>query len=170
MTEYIQKKDGSPFPTEKAANLRRGVLRKQGKETQVVEVEGGFALEVTGKRKRRVPLGRRNVLQYPEREGYMRRVVNDTDDRIMQFQEAGWEVVKNSDLPSGDPRAGDASQQGMPVSKPVGGGVKGVLMEIPEEWFNEDQQAKQDHIKQMEDDMKREKGGVPGAYGGMEIT
>jgi len=171
MTEIIRTKEGQPFETEKAALMRQGQLAKQGTETKVVKEDNGWVLEtITKKRPKRVPLGTRNVLKYPKRPGYVRRVVNDVEDRIQRFKEAGYEIVQKKDLPSGDPRAGDASQMGMPVSKSVGNGVKGVLMEIPEEWYKEDQKRKQDKIKADEMAMKQSKGGVEGGYGDLQLN
>ena len=169
MSETIKTKDGKPFETEKAAIMRQGQLKKQGTVTEVVQEQEGWALKAK-KRPKRVPLGTRNVLKYPDRPGYVRRVVNDVEDRIQRFQNAGYEIVQNKNLPSGDPRAGDASQMGMPVSKSVGNGVKGVLMEIPEDWYKEDQQSKQDKISADEGAMRQNKGGVEGAYGDIGIA
>ena len=164
----IMTKEGKPFTTETAAKTRQALLRKEGTETRVVEAEGGWALET--KRPKRIPLGTRNVLRYPKRAGYVRRIVNDVEDRVMRFQQAGYEVVQKKDLPSGDPRAGDASQMGMPVAKSVGNGVKGVLMEIKEEWYLEDQKRKQTGVSAQEQSMKQSKGGVEGAYGDIGIA
>jgi hypothetical protein len=170
MTNIIRTKDGSPFKTEHAAKAKQSVLKKQGVKTEVVQEGEGWVLKTeTKKRPKRIPLGTRNVLKYPKRPGYVRRVVNDVEDRIQRFKDAGYEIVQKKDLPSGDSRAGDASQMGMPVSKSVGNGVKAVLMEIPEEWYEEDQKAKQDKIKAAEAAMKQNKGGVEGGYGDLKI-
>lgn len=97
----------------------------------------------TSPHKKRVPVGQRNRLTFEERPGYQRRVVNDIDGRVAIFEEAGYELVK---VPTrrADPLAAEASQVGSVVRKPVGGGVEGVLMEIPKEWYEEDQQAKEE--------------------------
>ena len=145
MTDLILTKEGQPFETAQAANLRMGVLKKEGIKTQPVEVDGGFALKKTG-RKKRVPLGTRDRLRYPKRKGYTRRVFNDDHDRIQRALDAGYEFVTEPDLPGGDPQVGDASQMGKKVSKEVGSGIKGYLMEIPDEYYEEDQKAKMDKI------------------------
>jgi hypothetical protein len=175
MTEIIKTNGGEPFKTEEAAQARQTVLAKRDVVTKVVAEDGGWVLEVdqevkatAKKRPKRVPIGTRNILKYPKRPGYRRRVVNDTEDRIKIFKDAGYEIVQNKSLPTGDPRAGDASQMGMPVAKNVGGGMKGVLMEIPEEWYVEDQKAKQDKIKAQEAAMRDQNYGVEGGYGGMK--
>ena len=169
MTEIIKTNGGEPFKTEEAAKSRQTALAKRDIETKVVAEEEGWVLETTAKKRpKRVPIGTRNILKYPARPGYHRRVVNDTEDRIKVFKEAGYEIVQNKSLPAGDPRAGDASQMGMPVAKNVGGGTKGVLMEIPQEWYDEDQKAKQDKIKADSMAMRQDKYGVEGGYGDMK--
>jgi len=164
----IKTKDGKPFESEHAAKIRQGILAKQGTETEVVQQDDGWVLK-SDKRPKRVPLGTRNVLRYPKRPGFVRRVVNDVDDRVQRFQQAGYEIVQKKDLPSGDPRAGDASQMGMPVSKSVGNGVKGVLMEIKEEWYKEDSERKLAAVNSQESSMRQSKGGVEGAYGDINL-
>lgn len=196
MSNLIMTNKGEPFATSAAVMSRKAGLSSQGIEAEVVEVEGGFALRETSRReiempvaeqpvretpkivegkpgtppkpRKRVPLGRRNILKYPDRPGYKRRVVNDLDDRVLIFQQAGWEPVSQEDLLDQDARIG-ASRMGLTARKPVGGGVHGVLMEIPEEYYLEDQKAKQDEIKRLEDDMRRNRGGVEGAYGSIDI-
>ena len=44
MSKLIMTKEGKPFETKQAANLRKGVLKKNKTYTEVVEVDGGFAL------------------------------------------------------------------------------------------------------------------------------
>jgi len=171
MSDLIMTKEGKPFETEQAANLRMGVLKKTGVETQPVEVDGGFALQkIEPEKKKRVPLGTRNRLSYPERKGYHRRVFNDDHDRIQRALGAGYEFVTESGLTGGDPRAGDASQMGAKVSKQVGFGTTGYLMEIPDEYYNEDQKAKQERLNLQEAQMKRERtDGVTDLYGKVQI-
>jgi hypothetical protein len=110
--------------------------------------------ETPKKKRKRVPIGTRNVLKFSKRPGYVRRVVNDVDDRIQRFKDAGYEIV-HGDETGGDPIAGAASKMGSAVNKPVGGGVTGVLMEIPEEYYHEDQAAKQAEIDKIESGMRR---------------
>jgi len=177
MSELIVTKDGSPFENERVAALRQGAMKRQGLQTTIVEVEGGFALQKedsetpdeTPRRPERIPLGTRNRLRYPKRKGYYRRVFNDKDDRIQRALEAGYEFVTDH-LPGGDPRTGDPSQVGSHVAKEVGGGMKGYLMEIPIEYYKEDQKAKQDRITLLEAQMKRDKtDGISGLYGKVAI-
>jgi len=124
----------------------------------------------TQKRPERVPLGTRNVLTAPKRRGYIRRFVNNDRGRISQFEAAGYSVVKE-DTQIGDPKIGKNSLPGSAAARPVGGGITTVLMEIREDWYNEDQKAKQDRILMSENDMKRKLNAKKeGVYGGVEIT
>ena len=107
-----------------------------------------------GGRPIRIPLGTRNVLTAPKREGYVRRFVNDEKDRVQQFEDAGYTIV-HEEVQVGDPKAGNETQVGSITNKAVGNGTRAVLMEIKEEWYKEDQKAKQDRISVGENDMKR---------------
>lgn len=81
------------------------------------------------KRERR-PFGTlQQKLAYPERPGYHRHWFNDVPGRISQALEAGYEHVKDS--------------EGKPVTRVVGvaeqgGPLNAFIMEIPEEWYQED--------------------------------
>lgn len=170
MSEIIRTKSGKPFETEKAALLRHGQLRKEGIDSKIIEEKDGWALEVTARRRPgRLKLGARDVLKYPARPGYFRKVFNDMDDNIQRRIEDGYAIVQDSDIQSGDRIAGRDSQMGTPASKNVGGGVKGVLMEIPMEWYEERQKAKQDKITADELAMRRNKADVEGSYGDLKI-
>ena len=114
-------------------------------------------------RPQRTPVGRRNVLTAEQRKGYVRRWVNDVDGRIQMFEEAGYEAV-TTPTQVGDEIAGSASQVGSVVRKPVGGGVTAVLMEIPKEFYSEDQAAKEAHLKAKEGGLLEEVQGE-GFYG-----
>ena len=116
----------------------------------------------------RTPLGARNVLTAPTREGYVRRFINDVKDRVQQFMEAGYTTVKD-DVQVGDPKAGNATQIGSTTDRKAAGGNI-ILVEIKEEYYREDQKAKQDKILASENDMKRKiNSGGAGNYGGVEI-
>ena len=108
-------------------------------------------------RPQRVPIGTTDRLAFPQRPGYRRRVVNDVDDgeRIGRFEAAGYTKVVGQ-VPGGDTRAGADSQMGAPVVRSVGLGVKGVLMEIPEEFYNEDQAAKLAAVDETEESIRRQ--------------
>lgn len=124
-------------------------------------------------RPKRTPLGIRNVLTAEQRPGFVRRWVNDVDDRLSRAKEAGYSpVLKPAD--TSDPRAGADSQMASAVAKSVGGGTRAVLMEIPEEFYREDQTAKQRAVDATESGLRRQPGikgqQYGGTYGKVEIT
>ena len=100
-------------------------------------------------RPKRVPIGTRDVLTFARIPGYKTRVVNDVEDRIERFKAAGYEIVKSDEM-LGDRACGVSGSIGSEVSKPVGAGRKGVLMKIREDWYAEDQAAKQARITEGE--------------------
>ena len=105
----------------------------------------------------RTPVGRRNILSVKGKEaGYEYRIVNDEFDRVDTFKEAGWEVVSNSDVSVGDKRVGASTTPGSAAQVNVGGGSKGVVMRIKQDWYDEDQAAKRAQIKETEEAQRRD--------------
>jgi hypothetical protein len=100
----------------------------------------------------RTPVGSRNILTVKGKDpNYEYRIVNDVDDRIEQFKEAGYEIVSNSsDVQVGDKRVNSASSEGSVKQMAVGQGTKAYLMKIKKDWFQEDQQAKQRRVDELE--------------------
>ena len=175
----ILRTNGEPFRTQKAAEIRQGQLSKR--PTKVVKISGGFALEVIDKAearkmaKKRIPIGTRQRLTAPARKGYVRRFFNDDGDRIKRAADAGWTPVTtetlNIDNPGGvgDPRINKPKPMGAPVTEVVDReGKIAYLMEIPEEWFNEDMIEKRKVIDRFEDEI-RAKPHQQGHYGKVEI-
>jgi hypothetical protein len=84
----------------------------------------------TPRRRKKKSFGLANQkLAYPPRAGYHRHWFNDTPGRISDAQERGYTFVLGPDK--------------KPVSRTVGvreggGGQTGVLMEIPQDWYDED--------------------------------
>lgn len=110
--------------------------------------------ENRAERPKRIPLHRQNIIKANTREGYVRRMINDTDDRMERFKLAGWTPVENETV--GDPHAADPSSVGSITTKSVGAGTKAILMEIPKNLYDEDQAAKQANIKKTEDAMEQD--------------
>lgn len=121
------------------------------------------------RRVRRTPVGRRNVLTVTGKEpGYVYRIVNDKGDRIQQFLDAGYELVENKDVRIGDSRLGNPSATGSKAEAQVGNGQKAFVLRIKEEWYNEDQKAKQEIVDQTEAATKEK--ALDGTYGKLEIS
>lgn len=121
-------------------------------------------------RVRRSPLARKNVLTVSGKEpGFQYRVVNDTEDRVTELQEQGYEVVSASNVQVGDKRVSKASPEGSVMSMSVGGGKRGVVMRIREDFYAEDQKAKQDYVAETERATKQD-ALSSGDYGKVEIS
>lgn len=100
------------------------------------------------KRPERTPVGRRDVLTTEQRPGYKRRIINDEPGRLQMFLDAGYSVVDNEKI--GDDNAGKSTALGSHASVSVGDGKNGYLVEIKDEWYQEDQAAKEAQIKEKE--------------------
>lgn len=111
------------------------------------------SLEKTEQVRKRIPLGTRNILTAPKKAGFVRRFVNDKGDRIENFKDAGWSAV-DKDTQIGDPKTGRARPMGSSANPDVGG-MRAVLMEIPEDLYNEDREASQAKITKVENELKR---------------
>lgn len=113
--------------------------------------------EARSGRTKRSPVNGRNILSVQNKEpGYVYRFVNDTGDRVETFKEAGWELEESEDIRIGDKRVNASSGLGSKAQVSVGkDGTKAFLMKIKEEWYNEDQKAKADFIKEQEQSMKQ---------------
>ncbi len=96
---------------------------------------------------RRVPFSSQNLrLELPERQGYKRRWFNDTPGRIDRAIMGGWEHVRDAE---GKPRfvIGGVAREG--------GGLRQYAMEIPIEFYEQDQTAKQVILDKFEEDVRR---------------
>lgn len=107
----------------------------------------------------RVPMHQRNRLSFSGvDDNFVYRVFNDVDEgeRIKSAQAAGYEFVESQEN-LGDVRVADATKLGAKVSKHVGNGVRGYLMRIPKNLYEEDQAAKQLQVASTEAAMKPDK-------------
>lgn len=83
----------------------------------------------------RKPFGvQESKLAYPPRPGYARRWFNDEPGRVQRAMEAGYAHVKGPDGKRVSRSVGTAER---------GGGLTSFLMEIPQEFYDEDFAAKQ---------------------------
>lgn len=111
----------------------------------------------------RVPVTERNILSVKGKEpGYEYRIVNDTGDRVQQLVDAGYEFVDASTVQVGDKRINSTTPEGTHAQVSVGGGMKAYVMRIREDWYKEDQAAKQSRVNQMEDTIKQNASGFDG--------
>lgn len=121
-------------------------------------------------RNTRVPLGvARSKLTVAGRTGYVRRWINDYDGRLQNAQDGGYEFVQNEAVK----QIGDADidnenrDMGARVSRVVDKttGQRAYLMEIKEEFYQEDQKTK---VKKVEETDRRIRKGkleeVDGGY------
>ena len=120
--------------------------------------------------KRSIINRKRNVLSAPEKEGFVRRVVNDVDGRIAEMQELGYVVVDDA-TQLGDRGITNQNQSlGTGARKNVGNGITGILMEIPKEDYDAMQKEKAEEVDRIEEELKRNlNNGQDGNYGGVKI-
>lgn len=122
-------------------------------------------------RKTRVALnGQRNILTVDGKDpNYSYRIVNDTGDRIAQFEAQGYEIVSDKTMKVGDRRVANPTAEGSPVQVSVGGGTKAFVMRIKKEFALEDAEAKQVVVNETEAAMKKD--AVKNAdYGNLQIS
>lgn len=95
--------------------------------------------------------GTRNKLTVRGKDpDYVYRFVNDTDDRILELQERGYEIVTHN-AEVGDKRVATPKKEGTPNQVSVGGGTKAYLMRIKKEWYEEDAAAKAEEVDKLDE-------------------
>lgn len=108
-------------------------------------------------RPKRTPINKRDILSVKGKEpGYHYRIVNDIGDRTQSFVDAGYEFVDASSVTIGDKRVNRASPEGSKAQVSVGAGQKAYLMRIKQEWYDEDQAAKQQEVQKLEQSMRQQ--------------
>jgi hypothetical protein len=112
-------------------------------------------------RRERVPLGApRLKLSAPERPGYKRRWINDVGGRPEQAEAGGYEFVTDTGLQIGETAVGSGNQDlGSRVSRivgtlPNGQPKRAYLMEIREEFYENDQKEKQQRLDKIDDQIR----------------
>lgn len=97
-------------------------------------------------RNARVPLGvSRTKLAVPTRPGYVRRWINDAEGRLQVAEQGGYQYATDQSLQIGVQDIDNVNRDlGARVSRVVDKttGQKAYLMEIKEEFYKEDQEAK----------------------------
>lgn len=120
-------------------------------------------------RVQRTPVGTRNILTIKGKDpAYTYRIVNDVDDRIAQFKEAGYEIVPDESVSVGDKRVNSSSSLGSGKQLAVGQGTKAFVMRQRKEWYEEDQARKLAHNAEIER-ATREKA-LNGTYGDIKLS
>jgi len=99
---------------------------------------------------------------------FVYRFVNDTGSRVSNFQQAGYEVVQDTELLVGDSRVFDPSDIGSGKKVTSNDGTVSYLMRIKKEWFDEDQAKKDAYTKETEATMKKE--ASQGMYGSIKTS
>ncbi len=128
------------------------------------------------KRPQRTPLHKQHAVTATQREGYSRRYVNDVPGRIEAFKAAGWTVVAEEGANTSDKGVGVESQLGSIVKKRVNKDARAeaqyaYLMEIPLEWYQQDQAEKMKAVADKEAQYDPRINKQPGAdYGSLEIS
>lgn len=118
-------------------------------------------------RAKRVPLGIQQAkLSASQREGYVRRWVNDDRNRVQAALGAGYQFVAIDVLAKSEDAGNRVSQ--IVGTKEGGHPLVAYLMEIPEAWYKEDQQAKSQQVDDTEGLIRRgeltQKVGTDGSY------
>lgn len=113
--------------------------------------------------------GKRNILTVEGKDpGYVYRFVNDVDNRIQNFEDLGYEVVRDNSVKVGDKRVANPTAEGSPVMV-AKGGTKSYLMRIQKDWYDEDQANKQKIVDETEAAMQSE-AKSQGMYGKLDIS
>lgn len=108
-------------------------------------------------RANRTPVsGPRDILTVTFKDpNYFYRWVKDLPGRVQRFENAGYETVVDKDAQVGQRTVDSSSRLGSAVTRLDGANTL-VLMRIPLEWYNEDQEAKQREVDAMEDALRGE--------------
>ena len=122
----------------------------------------------SGRIKRATAKNRGPLAVRGKEDGYHYRFVNDVDDNVLSFKEGGYEIVQDKDVSIGDKRVNVPTAEGSVKSISVGGGMKSVLMRIPQDWYDEDQAEKEVAIQEQESAIKKE--ALSGNYGKLSVT
>lgn len=126
---------------------------------------------------KRVPLHEQQRLGAKKRAGYQPRIFNDEGNKIQAALDAGYSIVNDGRTISGH-RSCDPGKFGNAATAYVGRNergheITGVLMEIPQNWYDEDQAAKQMEIDAQEQQIRQgmmETGNIsPNKYGSVSM-
>ena len=136
----------SPAFTERPKNAAGKFVARNAPPPPAAEMQSNESPRMANGKKR-LPLGQRKArLAYEKRPGYVRRWLNDEPGRIFDAENGGYAKVI-------DPTSGQPVHRIVGVAK-AGGGLVAYLMEIPEEFYNEDFLLKQIPLNEVDKQIK----------------
>ena len=115
-------------------------------------------------RPKRYPLGARREFEIENRPGWHRAWISDSPTLpggIQAYLDAGYTFVTDP-TKVGEPSVNTVEGVGTAVSRNGGQGITLYLMEIPQEWYDEDRQTEEDARKELEGTMFNPKEGEYG--------
>lgn len=123
-------------------------------------------------RPKRTPLHNRDILGVANKlPSKVYRWVNDVEDRLYRFTQAGWEFVTDKGLFVGEPTVNASKELGALIVKRVGGDRESYLMCIEKEFYDEDQATKARKVDESEQAMYDQlNSSRDGHYGKVEVT
>ena len=154
--ETVPNKENSDDNNKESTNAMEGVLNALDRVTSSIARKSGTAGVHENARPKRIPVsGNRDILSVHGKEkGFVYRWVNDKGNAIAKFKAAGYEPVTHT-VTVGQLSVNATDQKGGIISVNVGGSTTAFLMRIKEEWYKEDQAAKQVDIDAMSEDIYR---------------
>jgi hypothetical protein len=114
----------------------------------------------------RTPIGTRNILTTEKRPGFHRVWVSDSPSlriKLQDYEAAGYTYVED-DIKVGDDRANSGQKVSSKVTRPGGQGTMLFLMEIPEEYYQDDIKSQDAKLREKEAQMFSPKS-IEGGYG-----
>lgn len=155
MDDTNLKKRGRPHQTKVAASKNDVTIKEDEKPAQEVVQEKRVFHSTQKKRPKRTPLHKQRILIAEPRAGYQQRWVVEKPGRVEAFQRAGWSTVHKSIDEFRDERIQNPSQMGSIARVVVNQNSRdlpqtAVLMEVPQEIYDEDQLDKRQLIRDRE--------------------
>lgn len=140
--------------TEQTGSLRQVVKKRRGRppKKKPVQETAHEAKPEIGETRRRKPVGLRGIDRTPTRKGYVRYWANMVEDNPDIFKEGGWTPVLDD---NGEPKTRKSR---------AGRGPRAMLFEIPENLYNEDQQAKTEQYEKSIGELMKSRSDQPGFY------
>lgn len=126
--------------------------------------------KTTAKRDRIPVSGSRDILTVEGKDNdFVYRWVNDVENRIQRFLDAGYVFVDpQGKIIGDDTQDNSATPRESVAQKYVGKGITAFLMAQRKEWYEEDQKARNDQLDQTEKSLG--KSGQDGRYGEVRIS